>query len=208
MFLRSGGGEPFDSGHQNLSGVAAVIVRYGKYLDAIQLVFHNGHETSLFGSATGGVRKIFRVPLNDRITKAVVWSGNGVDAVQFHTQKGLKSQKFGGNGGKQREAMGCASGQQELVGIFGKCGRCIDSIQFKWETCVTTATATTASTTTATAVNTAAAASSSSSNNNTDGDNIVFVGDQNNLPPPIMTMNVGDDDDGDDFEKVLGAQPR
>ena len=51
-----------------------------------------------------------------------------MDSIQFETDKGFKSDKFGGNGGNSRTitiSKGC-----NLVGLFGRSGSLVDSIGF------------------------------------------------------------------------------
>jgi hypothetical protein len=126
------GGEPFDSGELRgveKMGVEKVIIRAGKFVDSIQLVYRGGLVSKRFGGE-GGQEREFLVPPNDYITTVKVWSGWGTDAIQFETELGIISPRFGGPGGKARiEAAGPGS---QLVGIKGRCGKLVDEVNFKW----------------------------------------------------------------------------
>lgn len=126
-FSGPNGGNPFDDG-ENLSGVAKVVVRHGKYIDGIQLFFRDGRSTG-FRGGSGGALSEFVIDDGDFLESVNIWSGWGTDAIQFHTRNGNISQKYGGNGGGLRTEGGRGL---HVIGMSGRSGALLDRVDFKF----------------------------------------------------------------------------
>jgi hypothetical protein len=120
-----GGGHDFDSG-ANLSGVVAVTVRRRHVIDAIRLHFDDGTTTASLGGRRGHATT-WRLPAGHRIVRVDVWSAQYVDAVQFTTDGGYVSPKFGGGGGT-RHTCTAATEAHSLVGLFGRAQGWMDAL--------------------------------------------------------------------------------
>mmetsp|Transcript_16666 Transcript_16666/g.15031 ORF Transcript_16666/g.15031 Transcript_16666/m.15031 type:complete len:484 (+) Transcript_16666:54-1505(+) len=125
------GGGSFDSGI-NPSGVKKIIIRSGKYVDAIQLEFKNGESTKQYGG-NGGGRHELNVDIDNtsiNIEKIKIHSGNIVDSIQFVFSNNQASKKYGGDRGGLRESKPRKG--QILVGIKGRCGKFVDKLIPIW----------------------------------------------------------------------------
>lgn len=128
------GGTQFDSGN-NRTGVAVVEVGVGGYngegtfLLSIRLTFNNQDKTRKLGG--GAINQTWRVPPGEKITQVITWSGWVCDAVQFVTNEGSKSPKFGGGGGGKK--VWTAPRGQAMTGIFGGHGGLVDSLGINFD---------------------------------------------------------------------------
>jgi hypothetical protein len=127
-----GGGSTFDTG-ANLSGVRAVTVRHGWWVDAIQLHFNDGTHTSSKGG-DGGEEETWVVPAGQRIVQVDIWAGRFVDAVQFTTSDRTKSPKYGGSGGT-KHTCAVVDPRNGLVGLLGASGWYVDALACRFDKC-------------------------------------------------------------------------
>lgn len=82
------------------SRISQVIVSAGHYVDEIRIVLFNGTERS-FGAQGGTEQKPFDIPDGEWLTWIKVWQGSYLDGIQFFTNKGTASPKYGGEGGRK-----------------------------------------------------------------------------------------------------------
>ncbi len=108
--------------------VKKVMVRSGASLDAIQLELTDGVTTmvSPYRGGYGGYEKVFNVPDDQWISQIEIRSGSMVDSVRFVTNKGIKSEQFGGNTGNYY----LVNLPGPLVGLEGRSGSRIDQLGF------------------------------------------------------------------------------
>lgn len=106
----------------------------GQFLEYIQPIYSNGNNGIGHGG-TGGSTKSWSLDTGAVLTEIKIWSGKYIDAIQFisdnrsdSSKNVTKSLKFGGSGGKLTELK--IEKGRELIGISGKCGSWIDSLQF------------------------------------------------------------------------------
>jgi hypothetical protein len=126
------GGSPFDDGDY-LPGIEKIGIRSGNYIRGLELYKrkNNGQNSIWHGGDQGyGSFYEFKVDSDDYIYKVRIWSGDGVDAVQFYTKKGITSAKYGGGGGVERTEGGDMN--KQLVGMYGRCGSFVDQIHFRF----------------------------------------------------------------------------
>ena len=147
------GGHKFDSGC-NPSGVVRVHVevspfhweRFGPYDSTIARVFmdfqnpttSSSHKNQFYWGADGttqGSRNTFtfKVPQEDSIYKVVVWSdGMVANAVQFYTRFGYISPLYGMevDNSKSTTFQAPEGTDSQLVGVYGRFGGIIDSLDF------------------------------------------------------------------------------
>jgi len=66
-------------------------------------------------------------PPGQWISKVYVWSGSLIDALQFETNSGMQTAKFGGNGGDKNviEAKG-----KKICGVKGRTSNHIEQLAF------------------------------------------------------------------------------
>ena len=104
--------------------IKEVLIGHGTYIDSIQTSTSNFRNKKHGGS--GGTLYRWSVPPGHCITTIWVRSGAYVDSLQFKTDKGAVSPKFGGDGGNFYEVnlQGC------LKGIYGRSGAYVDQIGF------------------------------------------------------------------------------
>jgi len=116
------GGSYFNDGLS--SNINEVLIGHGTYIDSIQTSTSNFRNKKHGGS--GGTLYRWSVPPGHCITTIWVRSGAYVDSLQFKTDKGAVSPKFGGDGGNFYEVnlQGC------LKGIYGRSGAYVDQIGF------------------------------------------------------------------------------
>ena len=99
------GGDHFDWTPSRLkliyARIVAVTVRHGSLIDAITLKMSDGVEVQFSAKygGNGGGESTWEVPNGEEITQVTIRSGKYVDSLQFSTNEGTKSPKFGGNGG-------------------------------------------------------------------------------------------------------------
>ena len=74
----------------------------------------------------------FTVDQGDYINQVEIWSGRYVDAIQFHTNNGKSSRKYGGGGGGYSSVYAPFTGAQ-LIAISGRSGGLLDAIQLVWK---------------------------------------------------------------------------
>jgi hypothetical protein len=105
-----------------------VIIRSGKYIDAIEFVWTDGinYVSSGMKGGTGGSYRTFYIPNNQLISKVTGRSGLYIDRLTFHLTNGLIYQ-FGLTGGSPFTA---DFGNSGLQGMFGRSGKFVDQIGF------------------------------------------------------------------------------
>jgi Jacalin-like lectin domain len=125
----TGGQEFSDDALPDSSKVIQVKIRSGELLDAIQIVHetNNGirHPMPLHGG-NGGEQQDFLLDEDEFITGVTGRFGNGVDSIQFITNK-QRSSVFGGSGGSATYTYEAPQGT-EVVGFFGRSGATIDAL--------------------------------------------------------------------------------
>jgi len=107
--------------------VEEVQIRNGSAIDQIKLKIGNGKNSywsDIHGGNGGGGPYSFVVPLGENIISVLIRSGTRIYSLQFITDRGTVSQKFGGNGGTLRSYN--LTGR--LIGFFGRDGTIIDQI--------------------------------------------------------------------------------
>ena len=112
------GGYAFDAGI-NQNGIMKIEIRHGQQIDAIKGVYRDNNETPWYGGSGGQLSK-FLLDKDDTIIEITVWQSVVIDALQFRTQKGIISPKYGGQGGKR--FVYPAPPEKCLVGFIGKHG--------------------------------------------------------------------------------------
>jgi hypothetical protein len=106
--------------------------RAGQYINELQFLFsvHKG-EASYQRSPTvggdGGQQFLFETPAGEWIEKVHIWYGDKVEALQFETNGGKISEKFGGPGGKEHIT---GTPGKVITGVKGRSAVCIDQICF------------------------------------------------------------------------------
>jgi hypothetical protein len=125
------GGDAFDAGWLEV-GVSQVIVHAGQFIHGIQLKFADGNATDWIGGKTGEAHA-FEVRAGDYINNVTVWSGWGVDALQFHTAYNVSSPKYGGDGGDISHQVPSEGMGHQLAGMHGRAGMCLDKVVFVWK---------------------------------------------------------------------------
>lgn len=96
---------------------------------SIRLTFNNQVQTRKQGG--GAINQTWSVPVGEKITQVITWSGWVCDAAQFVTNEGSKSPKFGGGGGSKK--VWNAPRGQAMTGIFGGCGGLVDSLGINFD---------------------------------------------------------------------------
>ena len=84
----------------------------------------HGEKSNTFGEKQGPSTRI-DIPVGHTICKVYIWKGWYVDSIQFETDKGYKSSRFGGSGGGLETFSVC-----NVVGVCGKEGKLIDYVTF------------------------------------------------------------------------------
>lgn len=116
------GGSSFNDGNEGI--VTRVYIRHGAYIDQIK-TYNKGAWNAAHGGF-GGAAATYYVPYGECITKILVRHGAYVDSLQFVTDQGKYSPKYGGNGGRLSTVnLPCC-----LRGIYGRSGAYVDQIGF------------------------------------------------------------------------------
>jgi hypothetical protein len=124
------GGGTAEFAQPNLS-LVAVRGRCGAALDQIQFLFvdiNSGQyvESPRWGG-TGGGEFIYQAPPGQWIDNIEVNSDNFIQGIQFTTNQGDRSKKFGGNAGSR----GTFHVQgKRITGVFCRYGALVDGLQF------------------------------------------------------------------------------
>ena len=127
------GGNPFNEipTPRCNSALSKVVIRSGKYIDAIELTYVSNEDGSYSTlprlGGNGGHESAFDIDVRggEKIKSIQVRSGEFVDHLNFTTNKG-RSVAFGGYGGSQFSiAETC-----DLQGIYGRAGEYLDAIGF------------------------------------------------------------------------------
>ena len=116
----SGGGQFVDFSDRQ---IAAIVIRSGKYVDAVQLGYRNGNSISWGPRHGGDGGTAYRINLdrNERIIEIGGRSGRFVDALYVRTNKRTYPTR-GGNGGAPFRIRG------DIKGLWGRSGAYIDAI--------------------------------------------------------------------------------
>jgi hypothetical protein len=121
--------------------VSQVNIKFGSHIDQIQLVLSDGIEKlelASHGGDGGGSVVQYKVPDGHRITKVEVWSGKGVSALRFTTDKGDMSKIFGqtyfDSNNVESVSLKVVTAPQNghLIGLEGKSSKVINMIRFVW----------------------------------------------------------------------------
>ncbi len=109
----------------------AVKVGCGRYIDSLQLFFSTGSNNLISGpkaGGDGGCGYMWTVPNEQYVIKVILKTGGLVDSIQFVTNTGLCSPKFGGMGGNEK-VINVPEGSR-IVGFFGRCGKLLVKVGF------------------------------------------------------------------------------
>lgn len=92
--------------HHSRYSLVGVYGKCGQFIDSIAFKYVNidkgtFHENGPYGGQ-GGYYFSWDVPKGEWVTHIYFRSGDFLDSIQFRTNKGNKSAKFGGNGGNYR----------------------------------------------------------------------------------------------------------
>ena len=124
------GGHPFEFVNTNYQ-LVGVKGKAANYVNQLQFLFRDAH-TGQF-QTTPAVGKpmghdfVVECPPGQWISKVHVFSGSVIDALQFETNSGMKTAKFGGQGGKEYvvETKG-----KKICGVKGKVSNHIEQLCF------------------------------------------------------------------------------
>ena len=83
------------------------------------------YSSSVGDSNYAGLKSVWHVPPGELITMVILRHGSDIDSIQFVTDKGSRSSKYGGNGGQQQ----FVSLRGSLVGVSGKSSRSGDVLR-------------------------------------------------------------------------------
>lgn len=122
------GGDVFSDDLTETCGLTRVIIRHGKYIDAITPVWKMVGGTEKQGlrhGGTGGDESSFKLDEGEFIKRVTGRSGKYVDQLTFHTSKGKTHGPYGDTGGGSFEIGGLNVG-----GFFGRSGKYLDAIGF------------------------------------------------------------------------------
>jgi hypothetical protein len=119
-------GSPFHDPEDVISrgSISQIDVHHGNNIDGILLHYGASGVGNQHGG-TGGQLSTFRVPPGEVIIRVEGRAGTAVDCLQFITDKGTESPRFGGNGGAPFKA---EAGGNELRTISGRAGHLLDQI--------------------------------------------------------------------------------
>jgi len=126
------GGSAFndaDTTNNRNVNIDTINVRSGAYIDQIKVTYKDQSGNLICGPShggTGGSPDSWTLPSGERIERVIVYSGAYVDSLQFVTDAGTYSPKWGGNGGERHEVTLIGN----IVSIFGRSGAYIDQIGF------------------------------------------------------------------------------
>lgn len=127
------GGKSFDSERGTHVHKVCISTHENRFVESIQLFFHNGRETGRYGGKQG-TKTDFVVLDGDAIVKVKVRRGWGTDAIKFFTRQGRESDWLGGKGGTVTETFSASNpAKQELVGISGRSGWLLDRVVFHFD---------------------------------------------------------------------------
>ncbi|KAI5988743.1 hypothetical protein EDD15DRAFT_2462463 [Pisolithus albus] len=121
------GGQPWsdESPHGNFA-IRGIRINFGHGIDRIQVLFG----TSTWGASHGQARleDFFSLDPDEYITRIEGRSGQKLDAVQFFTNTGRSSRRYGGSGGNAFTWTG-----DRLLHFNGRAGDSVDALQAVWE---------------------------------------------------------------------------
>lgn len=112
------------------SEVKQIAIRSGKYIDGINIGHRLPNGTYKYPNwhgGTGGQPYTFNLREGEKITFMQGRYGKYVDQIQFHTNFGRSSPKYGGSGGKAVFYYSAPPGC-EIAGFNGRSGKYIDAI--------------------------------------------------------------------------------
>jgi len=122
-----GGGSPFTDLATTTQELSSILIRSGSEVDAIQVCFRNQDNTiqcrEMHGGSGGSPNQFDLLP-GEYINRIEGRSGRRIDSLQFFTNTGRQSAKYGGNGGSPFSIPNIC-----LNGIAGRSGSRIDAFQ-------------------------------------------------------------------------------
>lgn len=129
-----GGGTEFpDSGIPEGARVSAVRVRFGNFIDSVQMIYTLGDgrtfEGPVHGGGSGRVR-VFRLGSDEHITGISGRHGDFIDSLVFHTNK-RTSPTYGGGGGNRSFRIFVPSGNQ-AIGFVGRSADYLDAVGLQY----------------------------------------------------------------------------
>ena len=135
-----GGGSQFsDSGIPEGARVSAIRVRFGDFIDSIQMIYTLRDGRTFEGAVHGGGSgraSVFRLDADEHLTGISGRYGDYIDSLAFHTNK-RTSPTFGGRGGNRSFRISVPSGNQ-AIGFVGRSASYLDAVGLQYMPIATT----------------------------------------------------------------------